>query len=166
MRWKRERVGTRSQIEMSLFFVENFKYSSGFYWILLAGFTWSHKGQRTNSNTRKIGRKRKKAKLRPTLYRNHKNSKEELGSLAIILFESTLREFYTSQKKPHIKKKFKKKVFRAYLELRRSFSVDTSKSGKKISNSSHCNYRDALFWRLPTTLNGRQLLRWVGRTFR
>lgn len=112
MRWKRERVGTRSQIEMSLFFFFlNFKYSSGFYWILQRVLPDLTRGREQTQTPEKsaVKEKRKKAKLRPTLYRNHKNSKEELGSLVIILFESTLREFYTSPKKPHIKKNSKRK---------------------------------------------------------
>jgi hypothetical protein len=111
MRWKRERVGTRSQIEMSLFLLKTSNIPLvfiGSYERVLPDLTRGREQTQTPEKSA-VKEKRKKAKLRPTLYRNHKNSKEELGSLVIILFELTLREFYTSPKKPHKKKNSKRK---------------------------------------------------------
>jgi hypothetical protein len=62
MRWKRERVGTRSQIEMSLFLKKNFKYSSGFYWILQRVLPDLTRGREQTQTPEKSAVKEKKEK--------------------------------------------------------------------------------------------------------
>lgn len=104
MRWKRERVGTRSQIEMSLF-VLFFKKTSNIPLVFIGSrervLPDLKRGSEQTQTPEKSTVKKKggKAKLRATLYRNHKKRQKKNSEASLVSeLKSTLREFHTSAK--------------------------------------------------------------------